>query len=527
MAADAFPVPDRSVPGLLHRHERLRRQELGAIFRLFDGDGDGVISPAEAESALASLAGVVPHGPAGELRTLAVERDGIDAATFMAWALRQAPFDLELTLRELFDLIDADGSGCLCCEELAVLLGSLDPSLDESDLAALMARHDLDLNGRLTYDEFLRLVLDEEDLAISLADLRRLRKSLLQYRQASRESRIAVLEVDCDLGAGIRGAGDGIDLLRQAADRHRALRSLAAGLTEEFRARARPPGHRDRGPTPAVEATPHARHIATIAAVIEDVADLVATSLRRGLFPVVLAGDHSTAAGTIAGLRRALPEARIGVVWIDAHADLHSPYTTPSGNMHGMPVAIATGHDNRHHAINEPDAFTLSLWEHCKALTGTGEAAIRLRDVVYVSLRDAEPAEEATIRAHGIAVVETAEVRRDGPEKAAARCLAHLADCDRLYVSFDVDSIDAALCKGTGTPAPGGILPEEAQRFHRTLLRDPRVCCWEICEINPHLDTLNSIGDISLGVYATVMEELHRRLVGCEAGPISVPPAPR
>jgi arginase len=491
-------------------HHRIDQLELAAVFRLFDANNDGLITPAELHRILDSLAGVVSAASIDALLQLASERGGIDLDAFGEWAAGQPPLGVVRNLRELFSLIDTDGSGCLSVEEIAVLVSALDSSLAASDVAALLQRHDLDGSGSLTYDEFIRLVLQEESLEISLPDLKRLRRILIQYGQASRADGIALVEVDCDLGAGIPGAASGIDLLRQAAERQNALRSIADRLLREIHDRPRP-GDRGAGQGAAGAITPHARHIGTISAVMADAADLVASSLKRGLFPVVVAGDHSTAAGTLAGIRRAFPRQRIGVVWIDAHADLHSPYTTPSGNMHGMPLAIASAHDNDHHRINDPDAVTRELWDHCKTLSGDSGAAIRLRDVVYVSLRDTEPAEEATIRAHGIAVVDTAEVRRTGPEQAASRCLELLGDCDRLYVSFDVDSIDATICKGTGTPVPGGILPEEAQRIHRTLLRDPRVCCWEICEINPHLDTLNSIADISLGVYSVVLHELDRR----------------
>jgi arginase len=242
-----------------------------------------------------------------------------------------------------------------------------------------------------------------------------------------------------------------------------------------------------------------------------DTAALVADSCRWGLFPVVLAGDHSTAAGTIAGLRQAYPHHRIGVVWIDAHADLHSPYTTPSGNMHGMPVAVAMALDNIHYGVNTPDDTTIRLWDRCKSLAGSEGPAILSRDLIYVSARDMEPAEQATIRDHGIPIVSTQEVRELGAERAAARCLAHLAACDLIYVSFDVDSMDASFCNGTGTPVPDGLWPVEALQLNGALLRDPRVCCWEICEINPHLDTLNTLAEVSLDIYREVLEVLDRR----------------
>ncbi len=303
----------------------------------------------------------------------------------------------------------------------------------------------LDGNGSIDYGEFVQFLLDLEDLAISMADIKRLRKTLVHDSSAARSPRIGLIEVDCDLGAGIPGAGSGIELLKQAASRQQALRRISEHLIEEIEVHQRPRanaaevGH-------AGDHTPHARHIHTISRVMGETAALVDDLGRRGLFPVVLGGDHSTAAGTIASLRRAHPDSRLGVVWIDAHADLHSPYTTPSGNMHGIPV------------------------------------------------------------------VTTEEVRRIGPERAAAFCLGHLASCDLIYVSFDVDSMDAPICKGTGTPVEGGLWAEEASRINRALLADPRVCCWEICEINPHLDTLDSLAEISLGVFQGVLEVLEQRL---------------
>lgn len=487
----------------------LQCREFELVFRLFDADGDGQISVAETERALANLAGSLSSEAGAELLALARQCGQIDSHQFAVWAMGQGGFDLSRTLREIFALVDSDGSGCLSLEEMAVLLSMFEDSEDAQRLEALMRAHDADNSGTISYDEFLNLLLSDGQLALSLADLKRLKKTLVQYSSSSRCAKIGLVEVDCDLGAGIPGAGSGIEMLKQAAQRQQDLRRIRDQLIEEIsqqqpRARA--------SETSGGENTPHARHIQTISQVMGQAAELVAATRQRGLFPVVLAGDHSTAAGTIAGLRRAHPDSRIGVVWIDAHADIHSPYTTPSGNMHGMPLAVATGHDNAHHAINAPEAATTELWDWCQSLTGTGSPAIQLRDLIYVSVRDTEPAEEATIRDFGLPIVSTEEVRRGGGAAAARRCLDYLADCDLIYVSFDVDSMDATIFKGTGTPVLGGLWAHEALEINRTLLRDPRVCCWEICEINPHLDTLNSLAEVSLGIYQGVLEVLEERL---------------
>ncbi|MFO7628719.1 MAG: arginase family protein [Prochlorococcaceae cyanobacterium] len=129
-----------------------------------------------------------------------------------------------------------------------------------------------------------------------------------------------------------------------------------------------------------------------------------------------------------------------------------------------------------------------------------------------MAVRDTEAAEDATLTVFSIPVISTAEIRQLGPERAAQRCLEKLAAVDLIYVSFDVDSMDSTICKGTGTPVPGGLWAEEARQLTRTLLADPRVCCWEICEINPHLDSLNTLAEVSLGLYQDVLEVLDVRL---------------
>lgn len=502
-------APFQVAPGLLQADGLLL--ELEALFRVFDADGDGRITAQEVERSLANLQEAIPAEEAASLRGLVQAQGELRADQFHAWAQGQGCFDLILNLRELFELIDSDGSGSLSPEEIGVMLELLDRSATPEGISAFMAAHDRDASGTISLAEFIAMIGEQGGIRISLADLKRLKKTFIQYSRAARAQRIGLVEVDCDLGAGTPGAGSGIELLKQAALRQEALRQLTDSLVAEI-SDSRQPIQARAATAATLGATPHARHIATIGLVMAKAAELVCEARRAGLFPLVLAGDHSTAAGTIAGLRRAHPGSRLGVVWIDAHADIHSPFTTPSGNMHGMPLAIAARHDNRAEATQEPDDATLSHWRACQDLAGEGEAAIALGDLIYVSVRDAEPAELATVAAHGIPIVTTEEVRRIGPEAAAARCLEHLDACDLIYVSFDVDSMDATICKGTGTPVPGGLWADEARRINATLLADPRVVCWEICEINPHLDSLNTLAEVSLGVYESVLDVLQQRL---------------
>jgi arginase family enzyme len=185
--------------------------------------------------------------------------------------------------------------------------------------------------------------------------------------------------------------------------------------------------------------------------------------------------------------------------------------------MHGMPLAIAAAHDNLPEAINDPDGRTLDLWRQLQGLSGSERPALDLRDLIYIAVRDTEPAELVTLARHSIPVISTDEVRLAGAAAAARRCLAHLAEADRIYVSFDVDALDSTVCKGTGTPVPGGLWAEEAQVILRGLLADPRVCCWEICEINPHLDDLNTLAEVSLGIFQGGLEQLAERFAAAGA----------
>ena len=184
------------------------------------------------------------------------------------------------------------------------------------------------------------------------------------------------------------------------------------------------------------------------------------------------------------------PEKRVGVIWIDAHADLHSPYTTPSGNIHGMPLATALAVDNITKAIQTPTDDTMPLWEMLKNI-GNISPKITPQDLVFIGLRDFEEPERAFIRKNRIRVVTVPEIRKGKIKDICKQVLDYLSHCDVLYISFDIDSLDKPLVPGTGTPVEGGLTLNEAQKMLSILLKDPRLVCFEITEINPLLDVRN------------------------------------
>ncbi len=211
--------------------------------------------------------------------------------------------------------------------------------------------------------------------------------------------------------------------------------------------------------------------------------------LDRKKFPIILSGDHSNAIGGFSGLKNAFPDKRIGIIWIDAHADLHSPYTTPSGNLHGMPLAVLSGLDNRSLRRNEVSEDLAYYWEELKKL-GVGKISPKfdLKDLVFIGIRDAEKEEWDIIRNMGIKTFEPADIRQLGMKEVLAQAIDHLKNCDLFYVSFDADSLDPGISIGTGTIAPDGLKIDEAEVVFETLLNHPKTGAFEITEVNPHLD---------------------------------------
>lgn len=306
---------------------------------------------------------------------------------------------------------------------------------------------------------------------------------------------IRLIEVKSEIGAGTRGASLGVDALKIVCFKHQnhfftlhpthVVRVFNESLL---------------GSTPFARA----KHINKILEIQTEICDIVAETLLAQQFPLVLSGDHSTAAGTIAGIKKAFPYKKLGVIWIDAHADLHSPYTSPSGNMHGMPVAMALAEDNLDHRIHEIDTQTTAYWEKIKKL-GVAEPKLAPQELVYIALRDTEEQEDAFMEAHQIKNYSVREVRQKGVETVVREILEQkLADCELIYISFDVDSLDAEISKGTGTPVADGLSVSEAQTLNRLLCADERVCSWEMVEINPLLDDKgNSMAEISFEILKT------------------------
>ena len=301
---------------------------------------------------------------------------------------------------------------------------------------------------------------------------------------------IKLIEVPSEIGAGTRGASLGIESIRIAALDFMSnffIHFPSEKVAVENKLLYEP-----------IE-SPYAKRIKGIAAMYEKVSKAVADSVKNNFFPMVISGDHSIAGATIAGIKIAKPKSKLGVIWIDAHADLHTPYTTPSGNMHGMPLAIAINEDNLESAVHEPDTETVKQWNYLKNI-GKIAPKVLPEDIVYISLRDFEKEEKHLIEKYGIKMITTKEVRSKGPENIVRAVTRYLSDCTDIYISLDVDSLDSSISKGTGTPVSNGLKEREAEDLISKLMQSRKVCCFEITEVNPTLDKENLMAEIAFNI---------------------------
>jgi arginase len=266
--------------------------------------------------------------------------------------------------------------------------------------------------------------------------------------------RVDVIGVPMDLGADRRGVDMGPSAIRYAG-----LDAAIAGLGIATR---------DRGNVPvrvAEEASSEeasAKYFPIIAEACELLAGLVEEAVRGGAVPLVLGGDHSIAMGTLAGVTRARGRAP-GVIWVDAHGDINSPLTSPSGNVHGMPV---------HFALEA--------------------ASVSPDRIVFIGLRDVDEGEKRAIRELDVKAFTMSDIDRIGMSNVIAEALARTCDGPgSLHVSFDMDAIDPAEAPGVGTPVRGGISYREGHLLMEAVAASGALGSLEVTEINPILDHRN------------------------------------
>lgn len=310
---------------------------------------------------------------------------------------------------------------------------------------------------------------------------------------------IKLIEVKSEIGAGTRGASMGVDAIKIAA------LDFGSNFFKKFKSvEVQNENHLLLEPV----VNDYAKRIKGIYTLNERLANEIKKTLLKDEIPIVLAGDHSSALGTISGIKMAYPNKRIGVIWIDAHADIHTPYTTPSGNMHGMPIAALLAEDNKERQQNKPDDETIEYWEKLKNIGGI-TPKIQYNDLVYIALRDFEPQEDFLIKKHKVRVFNLQEIRKKAVERVAIESLNYLDHCDVIYVSFDVDSMDSRISSGTGTPVPNGITEKEAGNLIYYIMRSKKIVCFEMVEINPTLDKENLMAENAFEILQKATNQLN------------------
>ena len=291
-----------------------------------------------------------------------------------------------------------------------------------------------------------------------------------------RSPAVVVIGAGLDLGAGRRGVDMGPSAIRYA------------GLQERITALGRPCldwGDVEAGVAEATEVgSPNARYLEAIMQSCAKVAARVDEACRAGHLPLVLGGDHSVALGTLGGMAKA--HGAGGVLWVDAHGDVNRPETSPTGNVHGMPLAAALG------AAGE--AFKTGAWP-----TPSVERA------ALVGIRSLDEGERALIEQLNVRIFTMSEIDRRGMEAVMIEALAFLAGTTFLHLSFDLDAVDPMYAPGVGTPVRGGLSYREAHLALELVAESGRLDSLELVEVNPILDEANETAALAVELAASAL----------------------
>jgi arginase len=290
---------------------------------------------------------------------------------------------------------------------------------------------------------------------------------------AGEKTTIGVIGAALDLGSGRRGVDMGPSAIRYG------------GLSEALDRLGHPMTDRGNVLAPTVErldqGDPSARYWDAIKRTCEELAQEVGEIVGEGGFPLVLGGDHSIAIGTLGGLARA-HGAPGGVIWVDAHTDINTPVSSPTGNVHGMPLAVSLG------LVDDP-RFISDVWP---------APPITAERTVLVGIRSVDDGERELVRRSGVTVYTMADIDRLGMPTVIEEAAARAAGGAFLHVSFDMDALDPQYAPGVGTPVPGGITFREAHLAMEMLHVAGVMQSLELVEVNPILDEHNATGNLAV-----------------------------
>jgi arginase len=296
----------------------------------------------------------------------------------------------------------------------------------------------------------------------------------------SAEREIAVIGATLDLGQGRRGVDMGPSAIRYAG-----LDDRLAGLGLDCS---------DWGnvetviPEATAEGDPRARFLSQIKDACERIARRVAATTGDGYVPIVLGGDHSIALGTLGGLAAAHGPG--AVLWFDAHGDLNTPETSPSGNVHGMPLAAALGVASEEF---ESDAWPLP--------------AVDPERVSLIGVRSLDEAERELVRSRGVAVYTMTDLDRRGVEPIVREALERASGAAFVHISLDMDVVDPDVAPGVGTPVRGGLSYREAHLAMELVAESGLMGSMDVVEVNPILDRENATAQLAVELVASALGE--------------------
>jgi arginase len=287
--------------------------------------------------------------------------------------------------------------------------------------------------------------------------------------------KISIIGVPMDFGQLLRGVDMGPAALRYTGLIAR-LRALGHQVVD--RGDVRIPIRDANGQVPPGEKKLEDKYLKEITQICQAIYTKGAKAIKEGDFPLFLGGDHSIAVGTVAAASGDDP---LGLVWIDAHGDFNTPATSPSGNIHGMPLATLLG-------------------EGHPALLNVGKPGPKVspENVVLIGQRDLDPGEKKRLKASGITIFTMRDIDEQGISSVANKAVMKFAHLKRIHLTLDMDALDPIEAPGVGTPVPGGISYREAHLLMEILADSNKLASMDLVEINPILDVANKTAELAV-----------------------------
>lgn len=296
-----------------------------------------------------------------------------------------------------------------------------------------------------------------------------------------RYSTIAIIGAPLDLGAGRRGVDMGPSAVR-VANLNQRLRELGYEVIDLGNIKVEQPESLPAGPK-------RAKYLPQIARACTELAAMVYRAAAKGYAPLVLGGDHSVAVGAISGIAKRVRGQGAGLIWVDAHADMNTPETSPSGNVHGMPLACVIGKGPR-------------------ALTHIFDFAPKVnpRNVALVGIRDVDILEKPIVKRSGVRVFTMREIDERGM-RAVMREAVEIASSGTagFHVSLDMDAVDPQHAPGVGTPVKGGLTYREAHLAMEIICDSGNMISMEVVEVNPVIDQFNRTAELAVELVMSAM----------------------